>query len=96
MTQSGEIEGARLAERSSDGGLACTDRLINLFSPVIRQLYQQLTISTQQGLTNPAAFSTIRIKFSVFGLFRDWSTIIISSVFELAAAADQHVAGVTS
>ena len=56
---------------------------------------------TQRGLTNAAAFSTICIKSSVFGLFRDWSTIIISSVFELAAAAaaavtDQHVAGVNS
>ena len=54
---------------------------------------------TKLGLTNAAAFSTICIKSSVFGLFRDWSTIIISSVFELAAAAaqvDEHVAGVNS
>ena len=46
---------------------------------------------TQLSLTNPAEFSPIRVILSVFGLFRDWSTIIISSVFELAAAADQHV-----
>ena len=46
---------------------------------------------TQPSLTNPAEFSPIRVILSVFGLFRDWSTIIISSVFELAAAADQHV-----
>ena len=49
----------------------------------------------QLGLTNPAAFSTIRLKSSVSGRFRDWSRIIISSVFELAEAeADEHVAGV--
>ena len=46
---------------------------------------------TQPSLTSPVEFSPIRVLLSVFGLFRDWSTIIISSVFELAAAADQHV-----
>ena len=99
LTQSVEIAGAWLPERSSDGRLACTDRPINLFSPESSGIcISSSQMHTKLGLTNAAAFSTICIKSSVFGLFRDWSTIIISSVFELAAAAlvDQHVARVNS